>query len=92
MLCGDSCAPSFGGGLSISMYVILPTVSNDHQDNKKLTSVFAAESSVSLLGIALVFDLLVSWLAHEGVEELCWCTGVLDLSFPPSPAQGLVSL
>lgn len=32
MLCADSCAPSFWGGLSASMGVVLPTeVSNDHR-------------------------------------------------------------
>ena len=32
MLCVDSCAPSFWGGWSASMGVVLPTgVSNDHR-------------------------------------------------------------
>ena len=60
---------------------------DDTQDNTKLTSLFAAESSVSLVGVALVFDLHVSWLAQEVVSELCWFLVFLDLSFSPSIAH-----
>ena len=54
---------------------------DDTQDNMKLTNLFVAESSVSLVGAALVFDLHVSWLAQEAVSELCRFLGFFDLSF-----------
>lgn len=53
----------------------------DTQDSTKLTNLFAAESSVSLVGVALVFDSHVPWLAQEVISELCWFLGFFDLCF-----------
>ena len=49
------------------MCVILPI---DTQDNKTLTSLVAAEYSVSSVGVALVFNLRVSWLAQKVASAL----------------------
>lgn len=60
---------------------------DDIHDNTELTNLFAADPSVFLLGVALAFDLHVSWLAEEVVSELCWYMGVLDLKISPSTAH-----
>lgn len=94
MLCVDS-ATFFWGGLPASTCEVLPIeISNDHrytqddtQDNTKLTNLFAADFSVSLVGVALVFDLHVSWLVQEVVSELCLFLRFLDSSFSPSIAH-----
>lgn len=57
------------------------------QDITELANLFVAESSVSLVGVDLVFDLHLSWLAQEVVSELCWFLRCLDLSFSPSIAH-----
>lgn len=58
------------------------------QDITELANLFVAESSVSLVGVGLVFDLHLSCkLAQEVVSELCWFLRFLDLSFSLSIAH-----
>ena len=63
---------------------------DDTLDNTKFINLFGADSSVSLVEVALVFGLHESWLAQEVVSELCWVLRLLHSIFSPSIAHSVV--
>ena len=63
---------------------------DDTLDNSKFINLSGADSSFSLVEVALVSGLHESWLAQEVVSELCWVLRLLHLSFSPSIAHSFV--